>query len=272
MEPRSIRWIGAAALLTLALQLVACKSENTALPPLGAELGATSVSGLSAGAYMAGQFQIAHSSIVRGAGIVAGGPYGCAESAFADVMPGPGAPFLNLSKAINGCMLDAMLAWGMPDAEKLAERTRKLAQADRVDATDGLARSRVYLFSGTNDRIVLPSIVGVAVKLYAALGVPDAQVKLVSNIGAGHAFVTQDKGLACGRTGEPYITDCDYDQAGALLAHIYGKLKPRAAEPSRPKKATSCRPTTMTRARIRLPRAGSIELSWRWGAHHGYRS
>ena len=92
-------------------------------------IDATSVSGLSAGAYMAGQFQIAHSSIVRGAGIVAGGPYGCAESAFADVMPGPGAPFLNLSKAINGCMLDAMQAWGVPDPEKLAERARKLAQS-----------------------------------------------------------------------------------------------------------------------------------------------
>src|SRR5262245_39584173 len=119
MEPRSTRWIIAAALLAAAAQIVACKSETTALPALGVELGATSVSGLSAGAYMAGQFQIAHSSIVQGAGIVAGGPYGCAESAFADVMPGPGAPFINLSKAVNGCMLDAMQAWGVPDPNLL---------------------------------------------------------------------------------------------------------------------------------------------------------
>ena len=214
------------------MQLAACKSENTALPALGAELGATSVSGLSAGAYMAGQFQIAHSSTVRGAGIIAGGPYGCAESAFADVMPGPGAPFMNLSKAINGCMLDAMQKWGIPNPEKLAERARKLAAVDRIDATDGMAQTRVYLFSGTNDRVVLPSIVAAAAKLYSALGVPEPQVTLVSDIGAGHAFVTTDKGLACGRTGEPYITDCDYDQAGTLLAHIYGELKPRTAQPT----------------------------------------
>jgi hypothetical protein len=232
MEPRSIRWMSAAALLGAVLQVAACKSETTALPALGAELGATSVSGLSAGAYMAGQFQIAHSSIVKGAGIIAGGPYGCAESAFADVMPGPGAPFLNLSKAMNGCMLDAMQAWGIPNPELLAERARKLANLDRIDATEGMARSRVYLFSGTNDRIVVPSIVAAAAKLYSALGVPDAQVKLVSDIGAGHAFVTEDKGLACGRTGEPYITDCDYDQAGVLLGHIYGPLRPRAAQPA----------------------------------------
>jgi hypothetical protein len=231
MEPHSIRWMSAAALLGAVLQIAACKSETTALPALGAELGATSVSGLSAGAYMAGQFQIAHSSIVKGAGIIAGGPYGCAESAFADVMPGPGAPFLNLSKAMNGCMLDAMQAWGIPNPELLAERARKLAKLDRIDATEGVTRSRVYLFSGTNDRIVVPSIVAAAAKLYSALGVPDAQVKLVSDIGAGHAFVTEDKGLACGRTGEPYITDCDYDQAGMLLGHIYGQLRPRAAQP-----------------------------------------
>ena len=44
------------------------------LPALGADLEATSVSGLSSGAFMASQFHIAHSRIVVGAGIVAGGP------------------------------------------------------------------------------------------------------------------------------------------------------------------------------------------------------
>lgn len=231
MQTRRARWI-AAALLLAALPVASCKSDTTALPALGADIADTSVSGLSAGAYMAGQFQIAHSSIVRGAGIIAGGPYGCAESAFADVMPGPGTPFLNLSKAMNGCMLDAMLAWGIPDPQKLADRARKLAQTDRIDATEGLALARVYLFSGTEDRVVVPSIVAAAAKVYAALGVPDGQVKLVSDIAAGHAFVTEDKGLACGRTAEPYITDCDYDQAGTLLAHIYGPLRGRSTEPA----------------------------------------
>src|SRR5262245_14153319 len=102
-----IRWLGAIAALAAILLTSACKKEGTRLPALGARIAMTSVSGLSSGAYMAGQFQIAHSSIVMGAGIIAGGPYGCAESVFADSMPGPGTAFLNLSKAINGCMLDA---------------------------------------------------------------------------------------------------------------------------------------------------------------------
>ena len=186
------------------------------MPALGAELGATSVSGLSAGAYMAGQFQIAHSSIVKGAGIIAGGPYGCAESAFCARRPG------NLSKAINGCMLDAMQVWGMPNPELLDERARKLANLDRIDATEAW-RAAASICSAA------PKIASWCRRSWrrrqAVFGSGRAgrAGEAGSDIGAGHAFVTEDKGLACGRTGEPYITDCDYDQAGVLLGHIYGR-------------------------------------------------
>lgn len=219
-----------AALVALALGLAGCKAETAKLPALGADMAATSVSGLSSGAYMAGQFQIAHSRTVMGAGIVAGGPFGCAESVFADQMPGPGTAFLNLSKAINGCMLDAMRSWGVPDVAKLAERARQLAAASRIDNLDGLTRSRIYLFTGTQDRTVVPSIVRTSAELYEALGVARDRIELVADIPAGHAFVTTDKGIACGTTAAPYITDCDYDQAGKILAHIYGALQPRAPE------------------------------------------
>jgi hypothetical protein len=181
---------------------------------------------------MAGQFQVAHSSVVMGAGIIAGGPYGCAESIFADTMPGPGTAFLNLSKAINGCMLDAMKQWGVPNVKLLAERTRKLAQSDRIDAVEGLTQDRIYLFTGTKDGTVLPAIVTKAAELYLGLGVPAAQVKVVSDVPAGHAFVTLDRGIACGTTAAPFITDCDYDLAGAVLAHAYGALQPRTALPA----------------------------------------
>ncbi|MEO1720674.1 MAG: hypothetical protein AAFR23_10680, partial [Pseudomonadota bacterium] len=39
----------------------------SALPPLAADISQTSVSGISSGAYMAGQFQLAHGDIVVGA-------------------------------------------------------------------------------------------------------------------------------------------------------------------------------------------------------------
>jgi hypothetical protein len=50
------------------------------LSRLRISLAATSVSGLSSGAYMAGQMEVAHSKDIIGAGVVAGGPFACAET------------------------------------------------------------------------------------------------------------------------------------------------------------------------------------------------
>lgn len=202
------------------------------LPTLAADISGTSVSGISSGAYMAGQFQIAHSRIVAGAAIIAGGPYGCAESAFADVMSGPGLAFLNLSKAVNGCMLNALAIWGVPDVDLLAEKTRKLADAGRIDPLTSLRDDRVYLFSGSNDRTVVPAIVAAAYEYYRRLGLPDENLTYVTDLPAGHAFVTDDQGLACDATAKPFVVDCDYDQAGEVLKRIYGRLAPRAAKPA----------------------------------------
>jgi hypothetical protein len=124
-----------------------------------------------------------------------------------------------------------MKKWGVPNVKLLAERTRKLAQSGRIDVVEGLAQDRIYLFTGTKDATVLPAIVTAAAELYLGLGVRAEQVKVVSDLAAGHAFVTTDRGIACGTTAAPYITDCDYDLAGAVLAHIYGTLQPRTAHP-----------------------------------------
>ena len=39
-------------------------------------------------------------------------------------------------------------------------------------------------------------------------------------------MVTENAGNACGATEPPFINDCDYDAAGALLAHLLGGLSP----------------------------------------------
>lgn len=217
-----------AAALALLL-LAACSPEPTArLPRLGATLDQTSVSGISSGAYMAGQFQLAHADVVVGAAIIAGGPYGCAESVFASMLPGPGSAVLNATKAINGCMLNAMQIWGVPNPRLLADKARRLAADGRIAPTEAVLADRIYLFSGTEDRTVVPAIVAAAAEFYALLGVPPDRIGLETRIEAGHAFVTEDKGLACDRSAKPYVVDCDYDQAGALLGHIYGALAPRS--------------------------------------------
>src|SRR6267143_814326 len=57
------------------------------LPALGADPSKTSVSGLSSGAFMAVQYQVAFSGSVIGAGVVAGGPYYCAAAGFLSFTP-----------------------------------------------------------------------------------------------------------------------------------------------------------------------------------------
>jgi hypothetical protein len=204
------------------------QTAQTPLPALSAKIDATSVSGISSGAYMAGQFQMAHAKLVSGAAIIAGGPYGCSESVFADSMPGPGTAFLNLSKAVNGCMLDLLGVWGVSDPGTLADKAKERAAKGEIDPIEDIVNDRVYLFSGTSDHTVVPSIVKHAAEFYEKLGVPAANIKFVDTLPAGHAFVTESEGGACERSGDPYVVNCGYDQAGDLLKHIYGPLAPHS--------------------------------------------
>jgi hypothetical protein len=54
---------------------------------------AITVSGLSSGGFFAHQFHVAYSKLVNGAGIIAGGPYGCVES-----VPNPFWPWWSLDR------------------------------------------------------------------------------------------------------------------------------------------------------------------------------
>ena len=55
-------------------------SKDKTLQTYKVAAGRSSVSGLSSGAFMTVQLHLAHSSSFCGAGIVAGGPFRCAES------------------------------------------------------------------------------------------------------------------------------------------------------------------------------------------------
>ncbi len=216
-----------AMMLTLAGCREAPHEQTSSLPALGANVNETTVSDISSGAYMAGQFQMAHAKRVVGAAIIAGGPYGCSESIFANTLPGTGTAFLNLSKAVNGCMLDLLEIWGVADPAELAAKAEARAAKGEIDPIADVTRDRLYLFTGTSDRTVVPSIVKHAAEFYAKLGVPAANIELVSNYPAGHAFVTDNEGNACDVSAKPYVVNCAYDQAGALLKQMYGDLQPR---------------------------------------------
>jgi poly(3-hydroxybutyrate) depolymerase len=212
-------WAFAGVLLLFLLGAAAPAAAAEGLPNLGVALPQTSVSGLSSGAYMAGQIEVAHSKNIVGAGIVAGGPFACAETASGELFPyWPIVVWQNATQAANACMKDS---WGAPDAEKLAKRAKELAEDGKIDELSGLADDKVYLFSGNEDQTVVRAVVEAAKRFYQAAGVPEANVTLVEKEG-GHAFLTETEGTACGLSKDPYVSDCDYDQARAILEWIYG--------------------------------------------------
>ena len=200
--------------LGVALGLASIAQAADPLPVFEADLSQTSVSGLSSGAYMAGQFHVAYSGTLIGAAIIAGGPYDCAEG--------------SVAFALNRCMATAL---GVPDPAKLLARAREREARAEIDPLAGLADDQVYVFSGTADGTVTPPVVAEIPDFYRLAGMPAENIEFVADMPAGHAIVTEDGGNACSVTGTPFINDCDYDQAQALLSHIYGELAPPPATP-----------------------------------------
>jgi len=116
--------LSAAMIVAAVLSLHAEDAEK--LPALGADLSQTSVSG-----HMAGQIEVAHSSQIVGAGIVAGGPFACAETEASKLVPfWPRAMAQNAQQALYKCMKTTL---GVPDPKALSERAKELASDGKID-------------------------------------------------------------------------------------------------------------------------------------------
>ena len=179
------------------------------LPVLDLAPDATTVSGLSSGAFMAVQLQVAFSGSISGAGIVAGGPYDCADN--------------SLWRALYVCM-DPF--WVEADAEKSLETIRAMAAENRIDPLQGIATDRVYLFHGQADDTVDRTTMDALRQTYSQLGISDDSTTYVTTVNAGHGFVTEQGPVTCAATRPDFLIDCDFDQAGDILTRLYGELSP----------------------------------------------
>jgi poly(3-hydroxybutyrate) depolymerase len=185
------------------------------LPALGAQPGNVTVSGLSSGGFMAVQFHVAHSSVVQGAGVVAGGPYYCAQG--------------SLWTAYYNCATPGGFV-PLPQTSVLRAEAERQAMAGKIDATSHLAATRAWLFAGNKDKVVTRDVVE---GLYGFYGLYKVDETIVRDKPAGHAMPTLDAGnTECGVTHTPYINDCDYDAAGELLKKLLGPLAPPPAKES----------------------------------------
>jgi poly(3-hydroxybutyrate) depolymerase len=203
MSRSLVCWLG-----TVFMAAACAVAAAPPLPALGADPSGTTVSGISSGGYMAVQFHVAHSSAVRGVGVLAAGPFYCAQ----------GSAWM----ARYNCMQPG--GWSpLPPVAVLIAATEVMAGGGQIDPVDGLRSARVWLFSGMRDDTVRPAVVE-ALRDYYRHWVADPQVVFVHDLPAGHAMVTTDTGNSCAVTAPPYINDCDFDAAGALLKHLYGPL------------------------------------------------
>lgn len=181
------------------------------LPQLNIDKTQTTVSGLSAGGYMAVQMHVAYSATFKkGAGVVAGGPFYCAQG--------------SVVTATGACMASPA---GI-SVSSLVSTTNNWASQGLIDPVVNLQSSKLYLFSGTLDSAVKTGVMD-ALKTYYNSFVPTANVIYKKDLAAEHAMITDDYGSGCSTKAAPYINDCNFDLAGAILAQLYGGLNPRNA-------------------------------------------
>ena len=171
-----------------------------------------SVSGQSAGGSMAIQHLFAFSSLVDGAAIAAGSPYGCGS----------------LEDSDDSCMSGPT---HMPD---LLNYVKKRELSRKIDLTDHLRRTPVVLYSGKSDKMVYKKVMLDTERQLKYFVDAD---KLVTefNTWGGHVWPIDHGRCACGTC--PYggfalleccnVNNCALDLSGELLRATYPRVRPR---------------------------------------------
>ena len=172
---------------------------------------------------MAVQFGTAWSSVIKGVGVVAGGPYWCAK---ADAMRHHER--LHVAGHDRDRVVHERAASGR---EPLLREGGRQSGLRRYRFPAVRRRQKIYLFHGYNDAVVARSVTDAAADFYRHyLGEANrGNLYYQTTVGAGHSLaVAPDKpvdGLnECQVNAAPFINSCGYDQAGIILQHIYGAL------------------------------------------------
>lgn len=199
------------ATATLASQIAAAQ----VLPALGADTSMLTVSGISSGGYMAVQFHVAYSKLVAGAGILAAGPYDCADG--------------SSRRALTNCM--SPTSWAAPPTPaEIKPRIEARARLDLIDPPEGLADDKVWILTGSADHTVERPVVD-ALEAFYKSWMPAKKAVVVEHLpGAGHAMISvaDPHPNACNTSEPPFINRCgDFDAPGELLKHLLGQLQPK---------------------------------------------
>lgn len=189
--------------------MLASGLANAGVDRLNLDIEQITVSGLSSGGYMAGQFHIAHANWVSGAGLLAAGPYYCARN--------------SILTALGQCVNKQDEEIPLPELETQLQDWR---QQGLADPAGGLKGDRVWLLHGTGDMKVIGAVTDKLARQYESW-LDDSALVYIDDQPFSHHFPTLNKGSDCSKSESPFIGNCGYDAAGQMMAHI-------APYPSRP--------------------------------------
>ncbi|WP_327037870.1 PHB depolymerase family esterase [Micromonospora maris] len=211
LKPALRLFAGAVAALLIAPTAPASAAPTVhTRTPVSASLSAYRVSGVyvagvSSGAYLATQLQVAYSQRIRGAALFAAGPYYCAQN--------------NVAQALYGCGDNLYPTY----LSALQTYTRTWAGYGWIDPVSGLSGEPVYVFHGRSDTTVKRSVSDDLVRYQQHFG---ASVQYDNTSSAGHGWVTPYGTVGCTGTAAPYLNDCGTDPQNAFLRKLFGSVQP----------------------------------------------
>jgi hypothetical protein len=164
------------------------------------------VVGISAGGFFAVQYHIAFSSELVGAGVVAGGPFYCAQG--------------QISTALTDCM---KFPSGI-NTDALIGAAEDCASGNACDDLANLKTQKLYLYSGLSDSVVKSGVVKKNQPVYGTW-MPASNIKTVYDVNSEHCWPTTNFGNACTHLGSPFINNCGYDASSDMMTHIFGAIK-----------------------------------------------
>ncbi|KAL4781072.1 Alpha/Beta hydrolase protein [Aspergillus varians] len=166
-----------------------------------------SLSGFSSGGFAAAQLGVAYSSIFNvGFGVFAGGPYDCARN-----------------QPNSSCMWNNVPSITAPIAHMISW------SGSEIDDVANLRHRRVYMQVGELDRTIGPNILA-KLKVQLSSFVNPLSTMYIVTPDSGHTFPTDYDApgdTPCSASSSPYISNCGYDGAGAVLEWIHGALRPK---------------------------------------------
>lgn len=187
---------------------IASSASAAALQAYNVDPASVSVSGLSSGGFMAAQLGMAYSDTFKtGFGVFAGGPFDCARN-----------------QSYSSCMYNATPSITTPNSN-----INSWSGTSKMDSVSNLANRKIYMWTGTSDYTVGQNVMN-QLKSQLSNYYNTNNFSYITTSSAAHTFPTDFDSTgnnSCSSTSSPYISNCSYDGAGAVLKWMYGTLNSR---------------------------------------------